>query len=112
MKINKLIKTLFLTYVCCFVSVSYAFRNVAYVETNTNALSNVSCFVQSDTKKPFFDTAVIFAANIHGTDPNKPTIYLNPQDSKLLNDTKQISSLQKKGIKVLVTLLGDHQNSG
>ncbi len=106
---NKLIAVFFFSSV---FTISYAFRNIAYVEVNQNALSNVGCFIQDTTNKPFFDTAVIFSANIHGADPNNPNIYLNPETNKLLNDTQQVSFLQQKGIKVLVALLGDHQNAG
>ena len=121
MKLNKLTKKIILfAYLSSLVTASYAFENIAYVETNDNALSNVGCFMQTlkandgknSYKKPFFDTAIIFAANIHGVDPNNPSVYLNPQDSQLLNNTQQVATLQKKGIRVLATLLGDHQNSG
>jgi hypothetical protein len=86
--------------------------NVAYVEVNDNALSNVGCYKQSKTNKPFFDIAVIFAANINGSDPNAPQIFFNPQVDQLLNRTNQVKELQGKGIKVLLTLLGNHQNAG
>lgn len=94
------------------ITASLAFRNVAYVEVNTHALSNVGCFVRTSTGKPFFDTAVIFAANIHGQTPNDPRIYLNPQVYDLLNHSNTVMDLHKKGIKVLAAILGDHQNAG
>jgi hypothetical protein len=90
----------------------FAFKNTAYVETNSNALKNVGCFVDATTNKPFFNTAVIFAANINGTDPNKPEIYLNSQDEDLLNNSKSVAILHKENIKVVAALLGNHQEAG
>lgn len=86
--------------------------NMAYVEVNDNALSNVGCYTLSSNKTPFFSMATIFAANINGDDPNDPRIFFNPQVSRLLNETHQVKDLQSKGIKVLLTLLGNHKNAG
>lgn len=86
--------------------------NMAYVEVNSNQLSNVACFVRANDDKPFFNMVSIFAANINGKDPNSPEIYFNPQVDHLINQTNQVSMLQAKGIKVLLTLLGNHQNAG
>lgn len=86
--------------------------NTAYVEVNDNKLSNVGCFVRADNAKPFFTMATIFAANINGNDPNQPTIYFNPNVDYLLNHTNQVANLQQRGIKVLLTLLGNHENAG
>lgn len=90
----------------------YAFENVAYVETNSNALSNVACFVDSQTQKPFFDTAVIFALNVDGSDPNNAQISINSQDHTLLTQTNEIQALQSQGIKVVAAILGNHQYAG
>jgi hypothetical protein len=86
--------------------------NIAYVEVNSNALSNVGCYTLEKNKTKFFDIATIFAANISGDDPNDPQIFFNPQVSHLLNETQQVKDLQSKGIKVLLTLLGNHQKAG
>lgn len=86
--------------------------NMAYVEVNDHELSNVGCFKRPTDNKPFFDIASIFAANINGADPNNPQIYFNPQVDRLLNRTSQVKDLQDKGIKVLLTLLGNHQRAG
>lgn len=61
---------------------------------------------------PYFDTAIIFAANINGKSENHPEIYFNPQASELLNNSDSIAKLHAKGIKVILTLLGNHQNAG
>jgi GH18 family chitinase len=104
-------------YVCLALFFSFSKANallkMSYVEVNSNNLSNVGCYVLSDNAKPFIQMTSIFAANINGSDANKPEIYFNPQVTNLLSDNyHQISDLQKKGIKVLITLLGNHQNAG
>ncbi len=86
--------------------------NMGYVEVNDNRLSTAGCYIRADNGKPFFTMVGIFAANINGSDPNRPEIYFNPQVDALLNHTNQVSLLQAKGIKVLLTLLGNHQNAG
>lgn len=85
--------------------------NIAYVEVNSNHFANAGCYIDSESKKPFFTMASIFAANINGDNPNHPEIYLNPQVKSTLH-SQQIEELHKKGIKVLVTLLGNHQGAG
>ncbi len=86
--------------------------NMAYVEVNDHKLTNAGCYIKTSNNKPFFDMISVFAANINGTDSNNPIIYFNPQVDALLNKTSQVTELQKKGIKVLLTLLGNHQNAG
>lgn len=86
--------------------------NMAYVEVNDHILSNVGCYVRVDNGNNFFQMVSIFAANINGKDPNQPKIYFNPQVDKLLNKTNQVTELQQKGIKVLLTLLGNYENAG
>ena len=88
------------------------FLNIAYVEVNSNRLSNVGCYILAKTGVPFFHIATIFAANIDGTDPNSPSLYFNHQVDHLLNETQQVKFLQNKGIKVLLTFLGNHQKAG
>lgn len=85
--------------------------NFAYVEVNSNRFENAGCYIDSVTRQPFFQMASVFAANINGNNPNEPIIFLNPQVSETLQSS-QVKNLRKKGIKVLVTLLGNHQNAG
>ncbi|WP_108651829.1 glycosyl hydrolase family 18 protein [Dongshaea marina] len=89
-----------------------AFYNMSYVEVNSNALSNVGCYLLEKTGQPFFDMTSIFAANINGSDPNQPEIYFNPQVKHVLDNTSEVQELHGKGIKVLLTILGNHQNAG
>lgn len=96
------------------VSVStFAFQpnNMAYVEVNTNALSNVGCYLRASNKIPYFSMAAIFAGNINGDEPNSPIIYFNPQVKAVLA-SNQVQILQHQHIKVLMTLLGNHTNAG
>lgn len=85
---------------------------MSYVEVNSNDIKDVGCYVRSDNHKPVIDMVSIFAANIHGSNPNKPVIYLNSRVDFILNKTTQVADLHSKGIKVLLTLLGDHEQSG
>jgi GH18 family chitinase len=91
---------------------AFAQMNVAYVEVNDNALSNAGCYTLAGNKTPFFNMAMIFAANINGDDPNRPEVFFNPQVTRLLNETAQVKELQGKGVKVSLTLLGNHKNAG
>ena len=73
-----------------FSDLSFAFNHMAYVEVNDHDLSNVGCFIHSQSNQPYFDMAGIFAANVNGTDPNHPEIYFNPQVDHVLNHTNSI----------------------
>lgn len=103
--------TLFLGTV--LLNTAIAANNTAVVEVNSNAVSNAACYTRSDNNQPFFDSSVIFAANIHTetNDPNQPIIYSNPQVQATL-DSDQIEKLHQQNIKVLIGILGDHQNAG
>lgn len=95
------------------LSLSNQMKMMSYVEVNDNDLSAVGCYVRSDNGKPFFDFTSIFAANINGKDPNHPEIYFNWQVDELINKNhNKIEKLQSQGIKVFVTLLGNHFNAG
>jgi hypothetical protein len=86
--------------------------NMAYVEVNDHPLTAAGCYLRNDNGQPLFNFVSVFAANINGNNPNQPHIYLNPQVAHLLKETTQVQQLQAKGIKVLLTLLGNHQNAG
>lgn len=91
---------------------AYAVLNMSYVELNSNRLSNVGCFINKKDHKPFFNMTAIFAANINGKDVNHPYVYFNPEIVELLNHSDTVSTLQSKGIKVLLTILGNHEEAG
>lgn len=101
---------LFLLGLSLFSSSVFAF-NMAYVEVNSNRLDNVRCYLRTDNNQPYFSITAIFAGNINGNDPNNPKIYFNDNVVALLK-TSQVQDLQAQGIKVLMTLLGNHENTG
>ena len=84
--------------------------NVAYVDVNRNNFANVGCYTLPDGTQ-LFDIACIFAANIND-DNGRPVLYFNPQVSAVLNESDDVKNLQALGIKVLLTVLGNHQNAG
>ena len=86
-------------------------KTIAYIEVNNNALSNVGRYTLDDGS-PVFDVAIIFAANIN-YNGRKAVLYNNDNVVKTLNDAQnQIRPLQAKGIKVLLSILGNHQGVG
>ena len=85
--------------------------SVAYVEVNDNAVENVGKYTLSDGS-PVFDVAVIFAANINYDGANA-YLYFNPQVQSVLdNAATTIRPLQQKGIKVVLSILGNHEGAG
>ena len=84
---------------------------VAYVEVNDDPILSVGDYTLADGSTTF-DIAIIFAANINynGT---AAVLYNNPQVQALLDDAEnQIRPLQAKGIKVSLSILGNHQGAG
>jgi len=85
--------------------------SIAYVEVNSNDLANVGRYALEDGS-PAFDVAIIFAANINH-DGENAYLHLNEQVQATLDDAAtQIRPLQEKGIKVTLSLLGNHQAAG
>ena len=82
----------------------------AYVEVNSNSFKNPGCYTYGSTAKQLFGFAVIFAANINYTN-NTPTLYFNPQVQSTLT-SGNIAYLKSLGIKVLLDVLGNHENAG
>ncbi|MGW1214753.1 endo-beta-N-acetylglucosaminidase H [Streptomyces sp. NPDC002499] len=88
--------------------------SVAYIEVNNNSMLNVGKYTLSNGGANVFDIAVIFAANINYNASTKAgTLYFNPNVQRVLdNAATQIRPLQQKGIKVVLSVLGNHQGSG
>jgi len=82
----------------------------AYVEVNSNSFKNPGCYTYGSPAKQLFSFAVIFAANINYTN-GQPTLYFNPQVQSTLN-SGNVAYLKSLGIKVLLDVLGNHQNAG
>ncbi|KUF13270.1 MULTISPECIES: endo-beta-N-acetylglucosaminidase H [Streptomyces] len=88
--------------------------SVAYVEVNNNSMLNVGKYTLAKGGGNVFDVAVIFAANIN-YDTSKKAAYLhfNENVQRVLdNAVTQIRPLQQKGIKVVLSVLGNHQGAG
>lgn len=84
---------------------------VAYVEVNSSDLRAVGDYELADGSNAF-DLAIIFAANINH-DGTAATLHLNDRVTATLeNADEQIRPLQEKGIKVTLSLLGNHQAAG
>jgi hypothetical protein len=75
---------------------------------------NVGKYTLATGGSNVFDIAVIFAANInYNTATKSAYLYFNPQvQSVLSNVSTQIRPLQAKGIKVELSILGNHQGAG
>lgn len=88
--------------------------SVCYVEVNSNALLNTGKYTLTTGGQQLFDIAIIFAANInYNTTTGKAVLYNNPNVSNVLaNKATQIVPLQNKGMKVLLSILGNHQGVG
>lgn len=87
---------------------------VVYIEVNSNSMLNAGKYTLSTGGDKVFDIAVIFAANInYDTTAKKAYLSFNDQVTAVLKDAKnQIKPLQDKGIKVLLSVLGNHQGAG
>jgi len=87
--------------------------SVAYIEVNNNSMLNAGKYTLARGGN-VFDIAVIFAANINYDTATK-TAYLHFNDNVqrvLDNAATQIRPLQQKGIKVVLSVLGNHQGAG
>ncbi|MCL1036819.1 glycosyl hydrolase family 18 protein [Shewanella submarina] len=87
-------------------------KKVAYVEVNSNDFGNIACYQEDN--EPLFDVAVIFAANINfDADTRKASLHFNQQVSELLNNQlHKVRAVQDQGTKVILDVLGNHQNAG
>jgi hypothetical protein len=86
---------------------------VMYVEVNDANFLNSGCYSLT-TGEPLFDIAIIFAANInYDVQSRRAVLSLNQNVSEVcLNASTYIRPLQEKGIKVLLSILGNHQGAG
>lgn len=96
-------------------------RFVAIIETAENDIRNVGNYVlypngeeQADTRRPLFDMTVIFSANINWNGiQGKPELYYNESVRRILDNRDVfVKPLQDRGIKVLLSLMPNHQAIG
>lgn len=87
--------------------------SIMYVEVNNNDIREVGKYKLADGRQ-LFDVAIIFAANInYNTSTQKAYLHFNDQVTNVLNNKDTyIKPLQDKGIKVMLSVLGNHQGAG
>lgn len=85
-----------------------------FVEVNDENILNLGEYTMKKSGKPFFDVVSIFAANINqDAETGRVRVFCNDKVSFLLeNADKYIRPLQAKGIKVTMTILGNHDEAG
>ncbi|WP_245632988.1 endo-beta-N-acetylglucosaminidase H [Luteipulveratus mongoliensis] len=86
--------------------------SVAYVEVNNDSMLNVGKYTLKDSGENVFDIAVIFAANINYDGTNAYLHFNDNVQNVLDNADTQIRPLQEKGIKVVLSVLGNHEGAG
>lgn len=80
-----------------------------YIEVNDVNPLNALCYTMNG--KPFFDYVILFAANINGTADGKAELaYKGGKLERALTET--VKPLQEKGVKVLMSILGNHTGLG
>lgn len=89
-------------------------RTFCFVEVNDESILNCGEYTMKNSKKPFFDVVSIFAANINvNNETGRVHVFCNDKVSFLLkNADKFIRPLQAKGIKVNLSILGNHDEAG
>lgn len=86
--------------------------SVVYIETKNSLLTNVDC-IRMEDGSPAFDIAIIFAGNINMDANGKAEVRLNPGVTDLLkNKIAHVKQLQGAGTKVLLSILGNHDEAG
>lgn len=90
-------------------------KNALFFEVNDcNPLNALEYLLDDGNDTPFFDVVILFAANIN-YNKSLDVVYLNnnPNVQALLDNSETyIQPLRKKGIKVQLGLLGNHDESG
>ena len=85
---------------------------IAYVEVNNNALKCVLNYNYGKHAKPLFNQVNIFSANINSdSTTHQPYLYFNLPVKYELN-SRTIFKLHQKKIKVVLDVLGNHQDAG
>jgi len=88
--------------------------SVCYIEVNNNSILDVGKYTLASNGANVFDIGIIFAANInYDTSADTAQLYFNSQvTSVLANAATQIKPLQNQGIKILLSILGNHEGAG
>jgi hypothetical protein len=86
--------------------------SVVYVEVNNESMTNAAKYTLANSGAQVFDVAVIFAANINYDGTNAYLHFNENVQNVLDNVATEVRPLQQKGIKVLLSILGNHQGAG
>ena len=87
-------------------------KNLCYIEVNNENPLNAGEYTLSDGK-PFFDIVSVFAANINLNAEGMPYVHCNEQVTFVLKHADDIPRpLQQNGIKVHLSILGNHDDAG
>ena len=87
---------------------------ISCMEVNdTNPLNNLS-FTLKSNGKPLIDQVILFSSNInYNNETGKVYVLHNPNVQHILsNRDKYIKPLQDRGMKVLLSILGNHDRAG
>jgi len=87
---------------------------VLYIEVNNVNFANAGCYRRQSNEQPLFDFAIIFAANINfHVAEQRAVLYFNPNVVTVFDNVETyVRPLQDQGIKVLLSILGNHQGAG
>lgn len=99
----------------CFASfAASAANNVIFLNNpSLQDVKDVGNYTVHATGKPFFSELVLFAANINADSKGNPVLFYNTEMSTVLDkNIDTIRALQKKGVKVQIAYLGNHQQAG
>ncbi|PQQ39408.1 glycosyl hydrolase family 18 protein [Photorhabdus laumondii] len=93
---------------------SLAANNITFLSNPLpQHVKDIGNFVVKQTEKPFFSDVILFAANINNSISNSPVLFYNDKISSILKENiSLVRNLQKKGIRVQLSYLGNHQNAG
>ncbi|MGS2738728.1 endo-beta-N-acetylglucosaminidase H [Sinomicrobium sp. M5D2P17] len=88
--------------------------SVMYVEVNGSNILNAGSYSLEDSGAPFFDIAIIFAANINYDVASQRAVFHANENVQAVLDGRDtfVQPLQDRGIKVLLSILGNHQGAG
>lgn len=91
-----------------------ALKTVLYLEVNDVNPLNALEFVLQNSGKLFFDEVVLFSANInYKAETGRVYVFNNPNVQFLLDHNEEyLQPLRKRGIKVILSILGNHDQAG
>lgn len=89
-------------------------KTICYIEVNDDNILNAGEFTMAQSGKPLVDILHIFAANINfDAETGRVYVQFNPNTRHVLeNKDLYIKPLQEKGIKVCLSILGNHDEAG